>query len=179
GWRLMGRARPGSFVGVGGNRVWLVLPAVIFLAVVYLYSLGRMALISVDAPDISLANYRDFFSNPVNLAITLNTFKTALLTTLLCLILGYPVAYLLVQISAKRRRMLLLLVIIPYLTSFLVRTYAWVVILNERGIVNQFLMKVGLVTHPLKLVFNSLGVQVGMVHVMLPMMILPLYAVMN
>jgi len=81
-------------------------------------------------------------------------------------------------VSGRLRRFLLLLVIVPYLTSFLVRTYAWMVLLGPKGVITSLLLKVGLIDAPLKLLYSAVGVHVGMVHVLLPLMILPLYSVM-
>ena len=92
--------------------------------------------------------------------------------------LGYPTAYVLSRVGGRLRRVLLLLVIVPYLTSFLVRTYAWMVLLGPKGIINSLLLEAGLIDTPLKLLYSAIGVHVGMIHVLLPLMILPLYSVM-
>ncbi|HWM78560.1 MAG TPA: ABC transporter permease, partial [Methylomirabilota bacterium] len=123
-------------------------------------------------------HYGDFFTEPAYLRILMRTFRVSLTVTLCCLILGYPTAYVLSLVSGRLRRFLLLLVIVPYLTSFLVRTYAWMVLLGPKGIINSLLLKAGLIDTPLKLLYSAIGVHVGMVHVLLPLMILPLYSVM-
>src|SRR5215471_155649 len=156
----------------------LVLPAVAFLLVFYAFPLVRLLLVSVEAPRWSMAHYRDFFTEPAYLRILTRTFRVSLTVTLCCLALGYPTAYVLSRVSGRRRRVLLLLVIVPYLTSFLVRTYAWMVLLGPKGVINSLLLKAGLIETPLKLLYSAIGVHVGMVHVLLPLMILPLYSVM-
>ena len=156
----------------------LVLPAVAFLLIFYAFPLFRLLLVSVEAPRWSLTHYADFFTEPAYLRILTRTFRVSLTVTLCCLILGYPTAYVLSRVSGRRRRFLLLLVIVPYLTSFLVRTYAWMVLLGPKGIINSLLLKSGLIDTPLKLLYSAVGVHVGMVHVLLPLMILPLYSVM-
>jgi putative spermidine/putrescine transport system permease protein len=151
---------------------------VVFLLVFYAFPLLRLLLVSVEAPRWSLTHYADFFTEPAYLKILARTFRVSLTVTLCCLILGYPTAYVLSRVSGRRRRFLLLLVIVPYLTSFLVRTYAWMVLLGPKGIINSLLLKGGIVDAPLKLLYSAVGVHVGMVHVLLPLMILPLYSVM-
>jgi len=156
----------------------LVLPAVGFLLVFYAFPLVRLLLVSVEAPRWSLTHYADFFTEPAYLRILTRTFRVSLTVTLCCLILGYPTAYVLSRVRGWGRRFLLLLVIVPYLTSFLVRTYAWMVLLGPKGVINSLLLKAGLIDTPLKLLYSAVGVHVGMVHVLLPLMILPLYSVM-
>jgi putative spermidine/putrescine transport system permease protein len=156
----------------------LVLPAVAFLLVFYAFPLVRLLLVSVEAPRWSLTHYADFFTEPAYLRILTRTFRVSLTVTACCLILGYPTAYVLSRVGGRGRRFLLLLVIVPYLTSFLVRTYAWMVLLGPKGVINSLLLKAGLIDAPLKLLYSAVGVHVGMVHVLLPLMILPLYSVM-
>ncbi len=95
--------------------------------------------------------------------------------TLICLLLGYPVAYVLAQPPA-RAAVLLFLVLLPFWTSLLVRTVAWVVLLQNEGVLNSLFLSLGLVDEPLKMIFNRFAVYVAMVHVLLPFMVLPLYA---
>ena len=156
----------------------LVVPAVAFLSVFYAFPLVRLLLVSLEAPRWSLAHYVTFFTEPAYLRILTRTFRVSLTVTLGCLVLGYPTAYVLSRVQPRLRRVLLLIVIVPYLTSFLVRTYAWMVILGPKGIVNSLLVKAGLIDTPVKLLYSAIGVHVGMIHVLLPLMILPLYSVM-
>ena len=174
-WRLLREAAVTRRRGAGGL---LVLPAVAFLLVFYAFPLLRLLLVSVEAPRWSLTHYADFFTEPAYLRILTRTFRVSLTVTLCCLVLGYPTAYVLSRVSGRRRRFLLLLVIVPYLTSFLVRTYAWMVLLGPKGVINSLLLKAGVIEAPLKLLYSAIGVHVGMVHVLLPLMILPLYSVM-
>ncbi|MCK1554633.1 ABC transporter permease subunit, partial [Bradyrhizobium sp. 177] len=103
----------------------------------------------------------------------------SVVATATCLILAYPTAYLIVAASTRVRMVLIVLVFIPYLTSLLARTYAWVVILGDRGLINALLIESGLITSPLPLIYNRMAVYIGMVHIMLPLMILPLISVMQ
>ena len=137
-------------------------------------------LAAVDAtvtPDGSVA------SLPADSSVFINAFaRTVWISasvTLLCLVLGYPVAYLLATLPAAKSNRLMLLVIVPFWTSLLVRTTAWYVLLQPGGVINSLLMGMGLVSHPLPLLFNRTGVLIGMTHILLPYMILAIYSVMK
>jgi putative spermidine/putrescine transport system permease protein len=114
--------------------------------------------------------YRQAFARTISISAAV---------TLLCLVLGYPVAWLLANLPAKSGNRLMLLVIVPFWTSLLVRTTAWYVLLQPGGVINSLLMGLGLATHPLPLIFNRAGVLIGMTHVLLPYMILAIYSVMK
>jgi len=101
------------------------------------------------------------------------------IVTLACLILGYPVAFFIASQPPERAALLLFLVLLPFWTSLLVRTVAWVVLLQREGILNNLLMSLGLVHEPVRMIFNRFAVYVAMVHVLLPFMVLPLFAVMK
>jgi putative spermidine/putrescine transport system permease protein len=101
------------------------------------------------------------------------------MVTLLCLVLGYPVAYFIARQPPGRASLLLFLVLLPFWTSLLVRTVAWVVLLQREGILNNLLLSLGLISEPVRMIFNRFAVYVAMVHVLLPFMVLPLYAVMK
>jgi putative spermidine/putrescine transport system permease protein len=111
--------------------------------------------------------------------ILLRTFGTSALVTLFALLLGYPLAWWLATLPARRANVLMILVLVPFWTSILVRVAAWIVLLQSEGLVNHALEGLGLVTHPLALLFNRTGVVVAMTHILLPFMILPLYSVMK
>ena len=96
-----------------------------------------------------------------------------------CIAIGYPMAYLIASVGKRLSRILLVLVLLPFWTSLLVRTAAWVVLLQNKGIVNDILLSLGLTSEPLTLIFNRIGVYIAMVHILLPFLILPLYAVMK
>ncbi len=111
--------------------------------------------------------------------IFMRTVGVALSVTLACLALGFPIAYLLAHLKDKTANMLLILVLLPFWTSLLVRTTAWVVLLQKEGVVNSLLTSLGLIAEPLPLIFNRFGVVVAMTHILLPFTILPLYSVMR
>ncbi|MCH9674529.1 MAG: ABC transporter permease, partial [Gammaproteobacteria bacterium] len=109
----------------------------------------------------------------------LRTLWIAFIVTLVCVLLGYPLAYLIVTSSPRTSSILILLVLLPFWTSLLVRTAAWVIVLQKAGIVNEALLRLGVIDEPLTLIFNRTGVYIAMVHILLPFMILPLYSVMK
>lgn len=111
--------------------------------------------------------------------ILLRTFEVSAVVTLWCLLLGYPLAYWLSTLPARRANVLMILVLVPFWTSILVRVAAWIVLLQSGGLVNGALAAVGLIDEPLALLFNRTGVTIAMVHILLPFMILPLYSVMK
>ena len=111
--------------------------------------------------------------------ILVRTFQISAIVTLCCLILGYPLAYWLSTLSARQANMLMILVLVPFWTSILVRVAAWIVLLQTNGLVNRSLMGLGVTDEPIPLLFNRLGVIIAMVHILLPFMILPLYSVMK
>lgn len=99
--------------------------------------------------------------------------------TVICLLLAYPLAYLLANLPTRKSNLLMILVLLPFWTSILVRVAAWIVLLQSGGLINGALLKLGLIDQPLQLVFNRTGVYIAMVHIMLPFMILPIYSVMK
>jgi putative spermidine/putrescine transport system permease protein len=115
----------------------------------------------------------------VFVGVLLRTLGIAALVAVICLLLGYPLAYVLANLPAKFANPLLMLVLIPFWTSVLVRTTAWVVLLQRDGMVNTMLRGLGLIDAPLTLIYNRTGVVIAMVHVLLPLMVLPLYSVMK
>jgi putative spermidine/putrescine transport system permease protein len=156
----------------------LVLPALLFYVLLYLYPLSRLGAWSVFDPGPTLKNYRQLVADPVYAKALLNTLEVSFWATIFSLLLGYPLAYLMTVSSRRTRAWLMALVMVPFWTSILVRSFAWVVILGTNGIVNKALVALGLIERPAKLLYNLLGVEIGMVHVLLPFMIFPLYGVM-
>lgn len=148
------------------------------LMVAPLFWLLSMSFIDVNG-DYSFNNFRLFFSERVYIEMFLNTFKIALIVTVICLLLAYPVAYLMSILSPRWAGLLMLAVLVPFWTSGLVRTFSWLIILQRNGVVNKLLQGLGLINQPLALVNNTTGVVIGMVHFMIPFMVLPLYASMK
>ena len=178
-------AAPGGVAPRRARRYWRSRPEVALLAslafflAIYLYPLTRLVAWSLFAPGFTLAQYAKLFGEPAYMQALRNTAEISLGVTVLALVLGYPLAYLVTVVSARTRAVLILLVLVPFWTSVLVRTFAWMVILGKKGIVNQALLGWGLVDRPVPLIYNMVGVQIGMVHVLLPFMVFPLYSVMS
>jgi putrescine transport system permease protein len=121
-------------------------------------------------------NYRFLFEDGYYGIIYLASLKMAAIGTVLCLLLGYPMAYYIARQPAKRRNILLLAVILPFWISFLLRVYAWIGLLGNKGVINHFLMSIGLIHQPLPMLYNDFAVYLGILYSYLPFMILPLYA---
>ncbi|CAD5378712.1 Spermidine Putrescine ABC transporter permease component potB (TC_3.A.1.11.1) [Pseudomonas sp. OF001] len=115
----------------------------------------------------------------IYLEIFARTFWMGLVITVICLVLAYPLAYLLANLPARQSNLLMILVLLPFWTSILVRVAAWIVLLQSGGLINGTLQALGIIDEPLQLVFNRTGVYISMVHIMLPFMILPIYSVMK
>ena len=105
--------------------------------------------------------------------------NVSFLTTFLCILIGYPLAYFLSQVPKKYVGLMMLTVLLPFWTSLLVRTYAWLVMLQRNGLINNFAIDLGIWDTPIKLAHNLNGTLIGMVHIMLPFLVLPLYAAMR
>ena len=148
---------------------------VIFIPVGWLFSLSFL---STDG-SLSLENYQKMIEYKSYARVFQATFKVSFFTTILCILIGYPLAYFLSQLPKKYVGLFLLTVLLPFWTSLLVRTYAWSVLLQRKGLINNFAIEVGLWDAPIKFAHNLNGTLIGMVHIMLPFMVLPLYAAMQ
>jgi putrescine transport system permease protein len=124
----------------------------------------------------TFANYLFLFEDGYYGIIYLASLKMAAIGTLLCLLLGYPMAYFIARQPPRRRQILLLAVILPFWISFLLRVYAWIGLLGNHGIINEVLLRTGIIDAPLTLLYNDFAVYLGIVYSYLPFMILPLYA---
>jgi ABC-type spermidine/putrescine transport system permease subunit I len=158
---------------------WLLvlLPGGLFLLIFFCYPLVTMAVRSLTDPGPQ--NYTEVATSPVFRQVLVTTLKTAGLTTLVCLALAYPYAYRMSRASARTTTVMMALVLLPFWSSLLVRTFSWTVLLQDTGLINRMLMSLGVVDQPLQLIRTSLGVEVGMVHILLPYMVLPLYTAMR
>ena len=155
--------------------VWLGLFFLVPLLLILAYSFGTSGMYGGITLGFNPGNYLKVF-DPLYLEIIGRTFFIAALNTLLCLALGYPLAYFIVFKGRRWRNALVLLVMVPFWTSLLIRAYAWVVILGGNGIANRTLQFLGITDEPLTLIFTPEAVLMGMVYSYLPFMILPLYA---
>ena len=170
----------------------LLLPAVAFLAFFYGYPVAAMLLRSFNDPTWSLEHFerltrisrhQEYFgvSVPINAYVRVFgiTLRISLVVTVATLLLGYPVAYLLASVRPAVANLLLICVLVPFWTSILVRSYAWMVLLGREGTINELLTTLGIRNEPVQLLNTRLAVYVGMVHILLPFMILPLFSVMR
>jgi len=156
-------------------------PALLVVAFLLVLPVGWLFALSILDADGGLTseNYTRIWTEGAYVQIFLTTFKISLLVTALCVLFGYPLAYCLSQLPQRWAGLLLLGVMIPLWTSLLVRTYAWLVLLQRKGLVNAALIETGLIDAPLRLVHNTTGTVIGMTHIMLPFLVLPLYASMQ
>lgn len=156
----------------------LVLPA-LALGLLFVGSLVYMAVESFSVRGgYGLDNYAELFGRPDYIAKGVRTIEISLLTTLVCLALGYPTAIFIARIK-RHRNLLLIILMMPWLVSIVVRSYGWIVLLGNRGIVNQGLIWIGVVDAPVKLLYNSFGVVVGLSHVFCPFMIISILTVLT
>ncbi len=162
-------------------RVWPLYPALAFLVGLFLYPVSFLVWLSfVDGEGaLSAAHYTRLFTVPVYAQVLLITLKTAAWTTVFALLAGYPVAYLLATVRHSTRNTLIILVLMPFWTSFLVRTFAWIVLLGRNGAVNGLLQALGITDAPVTLIYNFTGVMIGMVHALMPLAVLTMLPVME
>jgi len=156
----------------------LVAPAALTIVVLFVIPIGLVLLLSVTDPTVSLAHYRRLFTVPLYGSVMVNTFKTSLIVTLACLLLGYPLAYVMARRTDVVAFVLLTAVGLSFWTGFVVRTYAWLVILGNKGPVAATYAVAGW-GRPPQLLFTSFSSTLGMTHVLLPYMVLALYGVMR
>jgi len=128
---------------------------------------------------LNLAAYSALLSDPFYISAFIGSLKIALTATFFCLLLGYPMAYAIAQSSSQWRPVFLLLIILPFFTSFLVRVYAWIGLLGTEGVINAFLQWLGVTHGPLPLLHNAFAVTVGIVYCYLPFMVLPIYSILD
>ncbi|MFN3209360.1 MAG: ABC transporter permease [Roseovarius sp.] len=156
-------------------------PAILMILVILVLPVGWLFYVSFIGAngEFSLENYERMISRKSYVRIFITTFQVSLLTTGLCILIGYPLAYFMAQLPNRLANLCLITVLLPFWTSLLVRTYAWLVLLQKQGLVNQWAMSLGLWDEPLKIVHNMTGTLIGMVHIMLPFLILPVYGAMK
>ena len=166
-----------------GRLPWLILPPAVSLFLFFVVPLILVFVVSFASRGAyggiqwigTLANYASIF-DPLYLQIFWRSLWMAALTTVVCLVFGFPLAYLIARASRKWQAVLLLLIIIPFWTNFLVRTYAWMFILRTEGLLNTVLMSAGIVDQPLNLLYTDTAVIIGLVYGYMPFMVLPLFA---
>lgn len=157
--------------------IWLIVPSVVFLGTFFVFPLIK--LIAISLPDGSTEYYRQIFTTPLFLRVIDETFRVSCIVTIVTVTAAYPYAY---AMAHGGRTVLLLLsiaLLIPFWVSLLLRSLSWIVLLQNTGLINNLLISMGLIERPLRLIRTPLGVTVGMVHILLPYAVLPLYTVMK
>ncbi|MCD8198788.1 MAG: ABC transporter permease [Phascolarctobacterium sp.] len=164
------------------NGKLLVIPTVAWLSIFFVIPLLIVVAVSFASRtaygqiffQLTISNYIRFLE-PLYLSIFAGTLFTAILTTVLTILMGYPLAYYIAQLPKKWQQPALVLAMIPFWINFLIRSYAWVIILRSQGVLNTLLLRIGVIDQPLQLLYNDTAVMLGMVYALLPFMVLPIY----
>lgn len=169
--------------GVREQRMLLSLatPATLAVVAIVIIPVGWLFYLSFVGGDgqFSLEHYAKMLKYKSYARTFITTFEVSILTTLICILIGYPLAYFLAMLPVRLAGFFMLAVLLPFWTSLLVRTYAWLVLLQKQGLLNEFAISIGLWETPVKLVHNLTGTLIGMAHIMLPFLVLPLYGSMR
>lgn len=169
------RGRWRSFAGLAPIIVWQIVFFVVPLALLAIYSFWRLINYKVDYT-FTLYNYREIFSNRLLLDALLLSLQVAVVVTVVCAVLAYPIAYFIAKKAGRWRTLLLILVIVPFWTSFILRAYAWKLLLGERGFINSGLIMLGALEEPISyLLYSPIATSIGLIYAFLPFYILPLY----
>jgi putative spermidine/putrescine transport system permease protein len=161
------------------NRVrWLIAPGLVLLLALFLVPLAVILQASLFEDGAAAHHFQHMLASPLYLEVMKQTVVTSIVVAMLCLLVGYPVAYFVSRQPARRRAILLFLILVPLWMSILVRTYAWMIVLGREGIINTALTALGLITAPLKLSFTTGAVYLVMVQVLLPLMVMTCYSTM-
>jgi putative spermidine/putrescine transport system permease protein len=171
----------------GESRSWLArwgwvvlaLPPLVYIAAVFFYGFVRLFLDSLGMPaaDPSFDTYRGLLDSAAFRRAFVRTTRLAVVVTVVCALISYPVAYYVARVEPHRRNRFLLLILLPWLTSIVVRSFGWRILLGPRGLVNGTLMSLGVIDQPIQLINNEFGVAIGLVHVLAPFMMLSLLSV--
>ncbi len=164
------------------NGKLLVIPTVAWLSIFFVIPLLIVVAVSFASRtaygqvffQLTISNYIRFLE-PLYLSIFAGTLFTAILTTVLTILMGYPLAYYIAQLPKKWQQPALVLAMVPFWINFLIRSYAWVIILRSQGVLNTLLLKIGVIEQPIQLLYNDTAVMLGMVYALLPFMVLPIY----
>ncbi|MDM5312477.1 ABC transporter permease [Peribacillus frigoritolerans] len=159
----------------------LLLPGVLFLTIFMiipiLMTIGTTFF--HEGGGFSIQGYLDFFQDQYFIEILLTTLRVSLFTTIICILLGFPAAYYISKLKQRKKAIMLLLTIFPLLTSPVVRSFSWMVIIGKNGVVNKFLMGMGLIEKPLDILYTPTAIIIGLVHLFLPLIIVTLVGVME
>lgn len=155
--------------------IWLIAFLFVPLLLVFIVSFMKRGVYGGIDYAFTFGNYLQFFDS-LYLQVFFTSIVVASITTLVCIIFGYPFAYIIARAPIKHRTLLLFLVIVPFWTNSLIRTYAWIILLRTEGVINTLLIKIGMISQPLELLYNDGAVLIGLIYTLFPFMILPLYA---
>lgn len=174
-------ATPSLFSKIPGLK-WLmmIIPLVYVLLLLIYPMIALFKLAIVDGDGFTFQYLHQVFTKKVYLDVIWITLKISFIVTFISLLISYPIAYLLIRIESKTwKSIILALAMIPFWISLLVRTFSWIVMLQDQGVINQLLMAIGIIDEPIKLLYTTTGVVIGMVHVLYPFMFFSLYSVMK
>jgi spermidine/putrescine transport system permease protein len=164
-----------AVAGLAPIILWQIIFFVCPMALLAVYSFWRLIDYKIDYTP-TLYNYRDLFSNPLLFNALLLSLQVAVAVTIVCAVLAYPIAYFIAKKAGRWRVLLLILVIVPFWTSFILRAYAWKLLLGERGFINSGLSLLGLIDQPIQyLLYSPVATSIGLIYAFLPFYILPLY----
>ena len=155
---------------------WSVIFTVVPLITIVVYSFSGRDAFGDIVYEFSLDNYKMFFT-PIYMNVLWRSIKLSVYSTAICLILGYPMAYIIANAKGAKQNLMVMLFIVPLWTNFLLRTYAWMGLLRDQGIINEMLMGIGLINEPIQMLYTSGAVMLGMVYNYLPFMVLPIYSI--
>ena len=171
-------ARPGGSVS-RYSPAWsfaLIAPLLLVMSVGFVYPIGALIKLSLFTPALDLTSYRKIIEQPIYLSVMARTFRIALFVTITSFVLGYPVALAMASLRRRLAAVAAAAVFIALWSPVLVRSYAWIVLLQRNGVANNVMTELGLVEAPLKLLYNEGAIIVAMTHVLLPFMVLPIFA---
>jgi putative spermidine/putrescine transport system permease protein/mannopine transport system permease protein len=158
----------------GRGYSYLLIPPGIFLLLLFVWPLATVVYQGLFQPVFGFGNYATILASTTHLRVLLYTFELAAEVTLICLVISYPVAYTMSRAGDNMLHVSLAIVLIPFWTSVVIRTYAWSALFQRHGLVNDLLIQAGIVDEPVKFIYSNTGVLIGMVQILLPFMILPL-----
>ena len=161
-----------------GGASWLI-PVLCLLLCFFMVPLAGLLLRSISDPEWGLQHYRELVGTTTYMKVMGNTFLVASVVTVITVLVGFPVAWVLAIIPARWAKLLMNVLLLSMWTNLLVRTYAWMVLLQQTGVINKLLMATGLISSPLVMVNNLIGVTIGMTYIMVPFLVLPLHATMK
>ncbi|SHG96090.1 ABC transporter permease [Tepidibacter thalassicus] len=168
------------------KKKWLTVPYILWgiaftvapLILIAIYSFCSRSTYGQIVYKFTFDNYKKFME-PIYINVLIKSILLALESTLICFVLGYPMAYIISKSNVKKRNLMIVLFVLPLWTNSLLRTYAWMGILRENGLINQILLSIGMIKEPLKLLYNDGAVLLGLVYNFLPFMVLPIYSVLS